>query len=297
VLKSVVCLCAVASGVFHAPLAAQAQSSPAELAEPRFARVSGTELAYVESGRGVPVVLVHGAFADFRYWERQLAEGAASFRVVAYSRRDHHPNERNSDPALQTPDRDAADLVELIEALGIAPVHLVGHSNGGHTALVAALMRPELVRSLVLEEGGFIADHPASMQVLAETAPIVRSVLEYRAAGAREAATRRFIDFVSGDGYFASLPAAARQIMLDNEPAMGLRANPDLRCAAVESIELPVLLVLGERSPPRIRRLITGVQDCLRHEKTVTIPGASHGIHYEQPAAFNRVVFGFIAAH
>jgi pimeloyl-ACP methyl ester carboxylesterase len=259
--------------------------------------VSGTRLAYVESGRGAPVVLVHGAYSDFRYWSAQLEASSEELRVIAYSRRDFHPNAHDSDLKLQTAERDVADLIELIVALDLPPAHIVGHSAGGNVALIVAARRPELVRSLVLEEGGFVVDHPSSAQALAEVAPVGARAAEHRAAGAHAEAARTFIDFVSGEGFFASVPHEIRQIFIENDPAMGIRPNAQLTCRDAASVESPVLMILGERSPPFIGRLMRGALDCLRNEETVTIPGASHGIHYEQPAAFNRVVFGFIATH
>jgi pimeloyl-ACP methyl ester carboxylesterase len=288
----------VIGAALAAEVTAQTVSSSSSPDAPKFAVVSGTKLAYVESGRGVPVVLVHGAFSDYRYWASQLAAGAAAgFRVIAYSRRDFHPNASDSDAALQTADRDAADLIELIEALDLAPAHLVGHSAGGHTALSAAVRRPDLVRSLVLEEGGFVSDHPTSMRALAEIQPVIARSVQLRAAGDREASVRNFIDFVSGDGYFDAASTSTRQIYLDNEHATGLRLNAELTCAEAGAVELPVLMVLGERSPRYVGEVLSGVRECLRNEQTVTIPGASHGIHYEQPDAFNRAVFSFIAEH
>src|SRR6185436_15433353 len=55
--------------------------------------VNGTELAYVETGRGAPVILVHGGLQDYRLWRRHLDVLGQRYRVIAYSRRNHFPNE------------------------------------------------------------------------------------------------------------------------------------------------------------------------------------------------------------
>lgn len=289
-------LCAV--GVILAATAAGQNSRQAAGDHPlKYLNVTGTKLSYVEAGRGEPIVFVHGALADYRYWAPQLAAGDDDFHVVAYSRRDFHPNARDSDAALQTADRDVTDLIELIEGLGAGPVHLVGHSAGGHAALVAAIRRPDLVRSLVLEEGGFVSDRPTSMQAQTEVRAVIERARAYRAAGSREAAVRHFIDFGSGPGFFDSAAASIRQSMLDNEPTLGLRPNAPLTCGDTGSLEVPVLVILGERSPEYVARALSGLLECLREESTATILGASHGIHYEQPEAFNRRVFDFIADH
>jgi hypothetical protein len=52
-------------------------------------RVNDAELFYVDQGAGVPVVFVHGAWMDRRYWEPQRDEVAARYRFIAYSLRYH----------------------------------------------------------------------------------------------------------------------------------------------------------------------------------------------------------------
>lgn len=50
--------------------------------------------------------------------------------------------------------RMATDIVEVAEALGLAHVHVVGHSFGGRAALLACGQKPALFRSLTLVDAG-----------------------------------------------------------------------------------------------------------------------------------------------
>src|SRR5262245_58050162 len=59
--------------------------------------VGGTELAYLDKGRGPAVVMVHGTISDYRWWQAQLDEFSQQYRVVAYSLRHHHPNVSTGD--------------------------------------------------------------------------------------------------------------------------------------------------------------------------------------------------------
>lgn len=52
-------------------------------------QVNGSMLEYAESGRGEPLVLVHGSARDHRVWRPQVGALARQFRVINYSRRHH----------------------------------------------------------------------------------------------------------------------------------------------------------------------------------------------------------------
>ena len=115
--------------------------------------VNAARLTSLEAGSGDPLVFVHGSLEDLRIWRRQVELFSPHYRVIAYSRRYHHPNAApgDGDPAY-TAGLHAADLAGLIEALSLGPAHLVCSSFGGCVALALAVRRPELVRSLVLAE-------------------------------------------------------------------------------------------------------------------------------------------------
>jgi pimeloyl-ACP methyl ester carboxylesterase len=113
--------------------------------------VNGVQLHYLESGSGVPVVLVHGGLGDYREWDTQIGSFSQHYRVVDYSRRYNYPNDNP-----ETPDHsaivEAKDLAALLDALKLERVHLVGYSYGALTALFFATQYPERLRSLTLAE-------------------------------------------------------------------------------------------------------------------------------------------------
>ncbi len=120
--------------------------------QPNTIQVNGAELAYVEEGEGDAVVFVHGALGDYRNWSELLAPFAQRYRTIAYSRRRHWPNAWPDDDSGCEAPVHVADLAGLIDALGLAPAHLIGHSYGALTALLLATEQPDLVRALVLGE-------------------------------------------------------------------------------------------------------------------------------------------------
>jgi hypothetical protein len=66
-------------GLTGVAVIAQTSTSPA----PRMISANGTELPYVSQGSGVPVVFVHGAVANLRFWEPQRAAFAKQYRFIS----------------------------------------------------------------------------------------------------------------------------------------------------------------------------------------------------------------------
>src|SRR5881397_490297 len=182
-------------------------------------RVRGTDLRFVERGTGIPVVFVHGSLGTLESWGPQIDAFATRFRVIAYSRRYHWPNAAQPDGQEYSLSLHADDLIGLIEALGLERVHLVASSYGAYVALLVALRRPDLVRSLVLED-------PLLLPWLARTpeGDSLRRAFEAGVEGpARRAfargdsveGVRRLFDGTSGrPGRYDALPEAARAELL-----------------------------------------------------------------------------------
>src|SRR5215469_8672211 len=73
----------------------------------------GVELHYVEKGKGVPVVFVHGGCSDYSEWDHHLGAFAKHYRAIAYSGRYNYPNTNKRQPGY-SPVVAADDLAGLI---------------------------------------------------------------------------------------------------------------------------------------------------------------------------------------
>ncbi|MBB5786696.1 alpha/beta fold hydrolase [Jiangella mangrovi] len=111
--------------------------------------VNGVDLAYDDAGSGPAVILVHGALGDRRMWDHQFAALADRHRVVRYDWRGHG---ESGDAAGEFAHH--ADLLGLMDALGIERAALAGNSYGGAHSLDVALAAPERVTALVLVASG-----------------------------------------------------------------------------------------------------------------------------------------------
>lgn len=110
---------------------------------------TGVTVSYGRYGSGPPLVLVHGAFSNHvTNWELVEPMFEASYTVYAIARRGRGETDATEGHTLEDEGRDAAAVIESIGA----PVFLLGHSYGAHTALVAAALAPSRVSNLVLYE-------------------------------------------------------------------------------------------------------------------------------------------------
>jgi non-heme chloroperoxidase len=112
---------------------------------------NGITLHYVEQGVGDPVIFVHGSLSDYTYWQEQVSAFSKDHHAIAYSRRYNFPN-RNAPVSGYSAVTDAEDLAQLIEALKLGKVEIVGHSYGALAALFLAVHHPEVIRALSLAE-------------------------------------------------------------------------------------------------------------------------------------------------
>jgi pimeloyl-ACP methyl ester carboxylesterase len=122
-------------------------------------RVNDVELNFVTQGEGPVVLLVHGFPDDHTVWRNQIpALVDAGYRVIALDTRGCGESEikpRESDYAI---DKLVADLVALLDALGIAKVRLVGHDWGALQGWCFAMQHPKRVDRYIAMSVG----HPAA---------------------------------------------------------------------------------------------------------------------------------------
>jgi 3-oxoadipate enol-lactonase len=109
-------------------------------------------LYYEVNGQGEPVLFIHGLGSSTRDWELQVPVFAERYRVVTFDVRGHGQSDKPRGPYSVS--RFARDAAALIQALDIAPAHIVGISMGGMIAFQLAVDAPDLVRSLVIVNAG-----------------------------------------------------------------------------------------------------------------------------------------------
>src|SRR5688572_2733620 len=157
------------------------------------AEANGVRLYYELHGSGEPLALVHGAWVDTTTWRFVVPGLAENFRVLSYDRRGHSRSER---PATQGSfDEDGDDLAALLEALDLAPAHVVTNSWGGNIGLRLATRRPDVFRSLSCHEPplwSLLEDDAESQETLEQAGASLEAVGRRITEGDHEGAARQF---------------------------------------------------------------------------------------------------------
>jgi len=265
-------------------------------------KVGGVQLAYVDIGKGQPIVLVHGALSDYRQWAPQIEALSKRYRVIAYSRRYHYPNPPADDHADYSYALNEEDLVALLRSLRLGQVHLLVHGYGGFVATLVARDHPELVRTLLLAEPGVYSmipwkkDRRAAVEGLKAAAAASGDAVR---AGDFERAVKQFYAVVQGNaGAFDSLPEPQRRIMRDNASTLllGIESPPAFPCEQVHGIGARTLLIQGDASTRNERAAVEGLDRCLPNRDRATIKGASRVVNRGNPDAFNDAIIRFLEA-
>lgn len=276
----------------------------------------GASFAYRESGRGDPMVLVHANLSDLRSWEPLEPLVADHFRVINYSRRFAYPNPPIKDGDDDPMSRHVNDLVALIEKLGLGKVHLVGNSSGAFICLLVAQKRPDLVRTLTLEEPPVVSmflqtlpPRPGELLGLLFSSPGALFDFLKFGAGTIGPATKAFkerrddaaLDIfargVLGDASHAKISPVRWQQMRDNlkphRAAMLGSGLPIFTRADAAAIEVPTQLIRGSNTPgfqqrinQRLAALIPGAGD-------VCVQNASHLVHEDNSRSVAEAIRTF----
>jgi esterase len=184
-------------------------------------QVNGYDMAYLEQGTGQPVVLVHGAMSDFRYFSGVMNTLSSKYTVIAVSLRHYYPERWDGKGGSFSLRQHLADVAAFIQMLKAGPVHLIGHSRGGSLSLYVASAHGERVRTLTVAEDGINmpAFDPTDAAAAGSQRPIARpgaTAATMFEQGNIEGGLAYFMDAVRGPGAWMAAPEADRQIYRDD---------------------------------------------------------------------------------
>ncbi|HEX5860718.1 MAG TPA: alpha/beta fold hydrolase [Nocardioides sp.] len=247
---------------------------------------------------GSTVAFCHGLFGQGRNWTQIGKEIAEDHRVLLVDM----PNHGRS---AWTDKVDYLDLADRVAELFSAdsPVTLVGHSMGGKIAMVLALRRPELVDRLCVVDVS-----PVAYDNTREFAGYVAAMrgLDLSGLERRSDADDRLRDEVPNSTVRSFLLQNLRredhawrwQVNLDvlGDQLDQLGGWPEDRLADLTPYDGRVLWVGGDRSDYVREEYAEAMDRWFPRNRRVTIKGAGHWVHSEQPETFVTVLRRFLDA-
>ena len=218
---------------------------------------------------GEAVVLLHGGLSKTSSWDYLMVPPLEDeFHVFAYDRTGH--GFTGDQPGSLHFEFQCQEAIAYLEDIVKEPAHLIGYSDGGIIALMVAIKRPELVKSIVAIGANYHYSAP------------LKDFLEARVSEEDQAE----YNLISPDAPHTLLEKTIRM----NEI---WKTEPDISLSEIVSIQCPVLVMAGD-------------DDVIAHDHTISlyealplgqlaiIPGTSHGLVKEKPALLIAVIMQFL---
>lgn len=246
-----------------------------------------------------PVVLVHAGIADRRMWEPQ-------WRLLTTSRDAIRVDLRGFGDSTTPPAgavSHVADLAATLDALDVARCHLVGASLGSGVAVELALVRPDLVGSLLLAPpgGSLLVELTQDLRdfIDAENAALERDDLD-------AAADVNVSTWLVGTGRAeADVPSDLRDRVrlmqrhaFDLQLAWGEVEESELDPPAHErlgQVDVPTLVLVGGHDLATTQEAARRVSDSIAGSRLVEWPGVAHLPSMERPDDFSALLQEWIS--
>jgi len=257
------------------------------------ATIRGIRINYLQTGEGPDLVLLHGLASDHAFWFLRFAPALRDrWRITLFDLRGHGHSDA---PPTGYSTRDmAGDLDGLLDHLGLAGVHLAGHSFGGAIALHYAALRPDRVRSLAVIDSRINALQPIPMfgnasewqqrrerlvargvEIPEETPRVVTMLLEEMVQHVEtgppgEVTIPGLVSWKRG----GRMQERLSKLRFETTFFDDVRGVAGLTPPVIRAVAVPTLLAYGERS--RCLESCRALEKCLPHHRTVIHPGVGH---------------------
>ena len=266
--------------------------------------VGGLELHYAEAGAGEPLILLHGWPQHWWMWRDLIGPLAKHFRVIVPDLRGHGWSDKPRSSYRKA--ELAADIVALLDRLGIERARIMGHDWGAVTALLVATGHPERVERLV----GIAIPHPWQRR------PSPRAVLT--AIGYQPVLAGPWGRYAIQRGFLRKMLQAGRSVGSFSEQEIELyeavQREPDAVAASVRlyrtfltreaaswargtfmpgRLRAPTLWLVGDRDV-LARSADDGYRDHADDMTLERIPGANHFMPEEMPQTVLDRVLPFL---
>lgn len=261
--------------------------------------VSGATYKIYQGGGGGPLMLLHGFSGAAASWRHVLPQLVTRYRVIMPDLLGHGDTAAPDEPSRYAIERQASDLIALLDALNIESAGLHGYSMGGRLALYTAIAHPSRFSALSLESAS------PGLNTEPERAARHRSD-DALAARILDNGIESFVKEWEQLSLFstqASLPApvlaAQRTTRLTQRPlglasslrGMGTGIQPSL-WGRLGELSMPVQLMTGTLDS-KFEAIAEAMAQVIPNVRRVRVTDAGHTIYLEQPEQWLNAVLAF----
>jgi non-heme chloroperoxidase len=272
-----------------------------------FKTSDGVKLSYLRAGNGLPIILLHSFLGSGEYFNSQAEILAEQYDVIVLDQRSHGESEKV--PFGLKISRLSKDLFELVTALNLKRVFLLGHAMGAAViwSYIELFGDAALSKLILINQPPVLTSNPNwTEEELSESGAIfdaqqLYNVMAFLRGGSGEVFLRKAVD----SWLSKKATSGVKDMLFQNAlkvPFNYARALMYDHCLndwreTIPGIRLPTLVVSGRASPipwksqEWIHRKIIGSQLVIFEEEE----GGSHFMFLENPQRFNRVQMEFLA--
>jgi pimeloyl-ACP methyl ester carboxylesterase len=269
----------------------------------RFVEADGIRFAYRRFGStvGTPIVLLQHFMGNLDNYDPAITDALAKGREVILT--DNAGVGLSTGAAPETVDEMARNATSLIDALGLEQLDLFGFSMGGYVAQQIAVVRPELVRRLVLVGTG--PRGGAGMDQLApDVAPLFGTVYDpqdlmwlpifFSPSQESQAAGRLFLERIRARTEDRDVPVSETTVAAHSAAAGEWGVAGPGSYDYLKGITHPALVVNGSNDivVPTVNSYI--LQQNLPNGELILFPDSNHGSHFQFTESFVEYVTSFI---
>jgi pimeloyl-ACP methyl ester carboxylesterase len=263
----------------------------------------GVAIHVEETGAGIPIVFLHEFSGDAGSWEPQVRFLGRRYRCVAFNARGYPPSEVPEDPGAYSQQRAVADVLTVLDRLGIDRAHLVGSSMGAFSALHIGLRHPDRARSLFLSGCGY-GSAPEGREAFRRDCEAIAAAFEkegFAPVAQRYAAGPARVQYRSKDP--RGWAEAADRLATGSATGAALtvlgvqRERPSLHGLADElrGLSVPTMIVAGDEDDGLLETNLM-LKRAIPTAALSLFPGTGHICNLEEPDLFNRTLADFLAA-
>jgi pimeloyl-ACP methyl ester carboxylesterase len=268
-------------------------------ARDRFVTVNGLRLRVRDwGGQGPPLLALHGGSAHAHWWDPVAPLLRPHVRVLALDWRGHGRSAWAHPPAYDAA-HFTADVLGVIDRLGLARVIVAGHSMGGQAALCFAARHPAALERLIvvdakprpnLERLRAFQRRPPRPRLTFESR--AAALLRFRLSPPETTAPPALVRAIGAHGIHR-LPSGRWAYRFD--PACARTRKPIDAWPLLPRIRVPTLIVRGEHSTILPRELAERMAKAIPSGRVEEIPGAHHHVTLDAPGPLAECVRAWLA--